>query len=151
MTNPSRLIDHVQLLTEQRGVRLTPQRRRIYEIILEKNRAISAYDLLDILRQSEPNAKPPTIYRALGFLLIQGFIHKVESTNCYLACNLPGHKEHNTQLLLCDACGRVEEYHGDMLSSVLEEKPDQLGFAVTHHVIETHGTCSSCQLMAENN
>ncbi|SQD07688.1 zinc uptake regulation protein [Escherichia coli] len=36
--------------------------------------AISAYDLLDLLREAEPQAKPPTVYRALDFLLEQGFV-----------------------------------------------------------------------------
>ncbi len=50
--------------------------------------AISAYDLLDLLREAEPQAKPPTVYRALDFLLEQGFVHKVESTNSYVLCHL---------------------------------------------------------------
>ncbi len=44
--------------------------------------------LLDLLREAEPQAKPPTVYRALDFLLEQGFVHKVESTNSYVLCHL---------------------------------------------------------------
>ncbi len=49
--------------------------------------AISAYDLLDLLREIEPQAKPPTVYRGLEFLMEQGFIHKIESTNSYVVCH----------------------------------------------------------------
>lgn len=149
MANISQLITQAQLLSEQRGVRLTPQRRQVYQIILEINRAVSAYDLLDELKLSEPNAKPPTIYRALDFLLTQGLIHKVESTNSYVACCQPGNTKHSSQLLLCDSCGSVEECHANTLSNELEKTANQLHFAVSHHVIETHGICSSCQSTAE--
>lgn len=72
MANLSQLIARAQSLCEQRGVRLTAQRERVYEIIVQSKRAISAYDLLDVLRETEPQAKPPTVYRALDFLLSQG-------------------------------------------------------------------------------
>ncbi|MGF1768141.1 zinc uptake transcriptional repressor Zur [Enterovibrio makurazakiensis] len=150
MTNHSQLIARAQSLCEQRGVRLTTQRERVYEIIIQSKRAISAYDLLDVLREIEPQAKPPTVYRALDFLLSQGFVHKVESTNSFIACCLPGHEQHCSQLLICDSCGAVEECHADSLSNALQEKANQVGFVVSHHVIETHGTCHACQLATHN-
>ncbi|MEZ9523012.1 zinc uptake transcriptional repressor Zur [Enterovibrio norvegicus] len=146
MTNIAQLITRAQVLCEERGVRLTSQRERVYEIIVQSKRAISAYDLLDVLRETEPQAKPPTVYRALDFLLSQGFVHKVESTNSFIACCLPGHAQHCSQLLICDSCGAVEECHADSLSTALQEKASQAGFAVSHHVVETHGTCGSCQV-----
>ena len=70
-----RLLQKAQILCEQRGVRLTAQRQQVLRLLAEHTGAISAYDLLDKLRQSEPQAKPPTVYRALDFLLEQGFVH----------------------------------------------------------------------------
>lgn len=148
MASLSQLIARAQSLCEQRGVRLTAQRERVYGIIIQSKRAISAYDLLDVLRETEPQAKPPTVYRALDFLLSQGFVHKVESTNSFIACCLPGHEQHCSQLLICDKCGAVEECHVDTLSTALKEKAHQAGFEVSHHVIETHGICRTCQVAA---
>lgn len=71
--------------------------------------AISAYDLLDLLRASEPQAKPPTVYRALDFLLEQGFVHKVESTNSYVLCHLFDQPTHTSAMFICDRCGVVKE------------------------------------------
>lgn len=150
MANLSQLITRAQSLCEQRGVRLTAQRERVYEIIVESKRAISAYDLLDVLRETEPQAKPPTVYRALDFLLSQGFVHKVESTNSFIACCLPGHEQHCSQLLVCDSCGTVEECHADALSAALKKKALEAGFEVSHHVVETHGICRACQMTTRN-
>ncbi|MDD1781551.1 zinc uptake transcriptional repressor Zur [Enterovibrio sp. ZSDZ35] len=149
MANLSHLISRAQSLCEQRGVRMTTQRERVYEIIIQSKRAISAYDLLDILRETEPQAKPPTVYRALDFLLSQGFVHKVESTNSFIACCHIGHEPHCSQLLICDSCGTVEECHADALSEALQERARQVGFKVNHHVVETHGTCHTCQVATQ--
>ncbi len=59
MTKITGLLHRAQQLCEQRGVRLTPQRTRVYDIIANCSRAITAYELLDVLRETEPQAKPP--------------------------------------------------------------------------------------------
>ena len=80
-TPSQEMLAHAEKLCPQRGVRLTPQRLEVLRLMSLQQGAISAYDLLDLLREKEPQAKPPTVYRALEFLLEQGFVHKVESTN----------------------------------------------------------------------
>lgn len=82
------LLAQAEKLCAQRNVRLTPQRLEVLRLMSLQQGAISAYDLLDLLRESELQAKPPTVYRALDFLLEQGFVHKVESTNSYVLCHL---------------------------------------------------------------
>ncbi len=67
MANQTQLLTKAQQICEQRGVRLTPQRLKVLEIIIEHHSSISAYELLDLLRETEPQAKPPTVYRALDF------------------------------------------------------------------------------------
>lgn len=69
--NPT-IIEQIESICAERGVRLTPQRRRVFELICSNRRASSAYELLEQLKESEPQAKPPTVYRALDFLLEQG-------------------------------------------------------------------------------
>ena len=77
MTVQTQLLAKAQQLCEQRGVRMTPQRLKVLALIINHHSSISAYELLDLLKASEPQAKPPTVYRALDFLLAQGFVHKV--------------------------------------------------------------------------
>lgn len=145
MTVQTQLLAKAQLLCDQRGVRMTPQRLKVLALIINHHSSISAYELLDLLKASEPQAKPPTVYRALDFLLAQGFVHKVESTNSYIACCVLGHAEHCSQLLICDKCGFVEETHDDELAKLLRIKSEQYAFTSKHHVIESHGICHKCQ------
>ncbi len=92
-TTTQELLAQAEKICAQRNVRLTPQRLEVLRLMSLQDGAISAYDLLDLLREAEPQAKPPTVYRALDFLLEQGFVHKVESTNSYVLCHLfrPAH------------------------------------------------------------
>ncbi|WP_435329082.1 zinc uptake transcriptional repressor Zur [Vibrio hannami] len=139
------LLEQVTEICEARGVRFTPQRRRVFELICSSPSASSAYDLLEQLKESEPQAKPPTVYRALDFLLEQGFIHKVESENSFISCCSCGANKHHSQLLICDQCGNVIELLDDNLVALLESNAKKHGFNITNNVIETHGICSKCQ------
>jgi Fur family zinc uptake transcriptional regulator len=90
------LLAQAEKLCAQRNVRLTPQRLEVLRLMSLQQGAISAYDLLDLLRESEPQAKPPTVYRALDFLLEQGFVHKLnpQTAMCCAICSIspPTHR-----------------------------------------------------------
>eukprot|EP01083_Nonionella_stella_P035904 97934_1 len=59
--------------------------------------------------QPDAHFVPPTVYRALDFLLEQGFVHKVESTNSYVLCHLFDQPTHTSAMFICDRCGAVKE------------------------------------------
>ena len=139
------LIEKVETLCKKRGIKLTTQRKTVLNIMLKANRAMSAYDLLDLLKVSEPQAKPPTIYRALEFLLEQGFIHKVESTNCYIICPHFHDPQHISILFICDNCQQIIEKHSENIESQLKLLATQSEFLIKHSVLEIHGICHSCQ------
>ncbi|MDK2670039.1 zinc uptake transcriptional repressor Zur [Vibrio vulnificus] len=138
------LVEQIEGICSAQGVRLTPQRKRVFELICSNSRASSAYELLEQLKESEPQAKPPTVYRALEFLMEQGFIHRVESTNSFISCCSCNANQHFFQLLICDKCGDVVELQDDTLISLLANNAEKYGFKLTNQVIETHGTCKTC-------
>lgn len=59
--NQEKLLAQAESLCQQRNVRLTPQRLEVLRLMAQQPGAISAYDLLDLLRVAEPQAK--TAYR----------------------------------------------------------------------------------------
>jgi Fur family zinc uptake transcriptional regulator len=132
-------------------VRLTSQRKRVFELICSSKKASSAYELLEDLKKSEPQAKPPTVYRALDFLMDQGFIHRVESTNSFISCCSCNAHKHFSHLLICDKCSDVIELQDEALVASLEQNAEQHAFQITNHVIESHGICQSCQSATEFN
>lgn len=140
----NKLTKQIEEICTARGVRLTSQRKRVFELICASKKASSAYELLEDLKQSEPQAKPPTVYRALDFLMEQGFIHRVESTNSFISCCSCNAHKHFSQLLICDQCGNVIELQDDSLIALLADNAGKHGFKIANHVIESHGVCQSC-------
>ncbi|GEN24509.1 transcriptional repressor [Halomonas cupida] len=128
----------------RRGVRFTPIRRRVLELIANTSGGLKAYDLLDLLARDHASARPPTVYRALDFLIDQGLVHRIESLNAYVACPCPEHA-HRFQLLICRECGHVEELHLDDVNDQLTAQAKALGFQVQRQTIELLGLCRKCQ------
>lgn len=143
-TTSQQMLAHAEKLCAQRGVRLTPQRLEVLRLMSLQQGAISAYDLLDLLREKEPQAKPPTVYRALEFLLEQGFVHKVESTNSYVLCHLFDQPTHSSAMFICDRCGGVKEECAEGVEDIMHTLAARMGFALRHNVIEAHGLCAAC-------
>ncbi|KAA5967460.1 zinc uptake transcriptional repressor Zur [Pantoea sp. M_9] len=145
---PAQLLTQVEALCLDRGVRLTPQRAEVLRLMAEQKGSVSAYDLLDQLRTSEPQAKPPTIYRALDFLLEQGFIHRVESNNSYVVCHHFNEPAHSSVMLVCDSCAAVSEQQAHGVEKIIAGLADQANFSLRHTVIEAHGLCENCAEIA---
>lgn len=133
----------------RRGVRLTPIRRRVLELIWRRHEPVKAYDLLDQLREEHRAAAPPTIYRALDFLLGEGLVHRIESLNAYVGCGDPNHP-HLGQFLICERCNAVAEMDDDDIQQLLARKAATQGFQVNWQTIEINGICPACVADGKN-
>ena len=105
---------------------------------------VGAYQLLDELREQGRSAAPPTVYRALDFLLEQGLVHRLATNNTYLACAHP-QKPHAAVFLVCSQCGHTQEVHTQGVINEVKQQADKFEFKVTHASVEVAGLCRSCQ------
>jgi len=112
-------------------------------LILEAEGPLTAYQLLDRLKETRKGAVPPTIYRALDFLLEQRLIHKLERLNAFIPCTENGHA-HPAQFLICRQCGTVAEIEDHAAAQALEQAAERQGFHPRDAVIEIEGTCAAC-------
>ena len=133
----------------RRGAALTPLRRQVLELILQAEAPIGAYALLDRLKAARPGAAPPTVYRALDFLLEQGLIHKVERLNAFVGCNHPEHAHahdhhHPQQFLICRTCGATMEIADHAVAHAIEAAARRAGFVLAEATVEIEGTCARC-------
>ena len=126
------------------GGQLTELRRLVLALILEAESPATAYQLLDRLKQTRKGAAPPTIYRALDFLIEQGLIHKVERLNAFIPCNEAVPHDHPVQFLICRRCGSVAEIEDLAVSKALEHAAQREGFHSSKAVVELDGTCAAC-------
>ena len=136
----------VERASHERGLRLTPIRARVLGLIAQAGKPLKAYDLLDHVRNSEGAgaAAPPTVYRALDFLLANGFIHKLKSVNAFVACHHPSTAQHSVPFLICSRCHSAVELEDEQVVAALDERARALGFMPQAQTLEVHGLCAKC-------
>lgn len=140
----SEAIGAVEAACAERGVRLTPVRRRVLELLWESHAPVGAYDLLDRLKEEGFGAQPPVIYRALDFLMGQGFAHKLQRLNAYVGCAHPDERC-AAYFLICKDCGRAAELHDPGIQTALGRAAEAEGFTLGDAVVEVEGRCSACR------
>jgi Fur family transcriptional regulator, zinc uptake regulator len=126
-----------------RGSRLTALRRRVLELIWSSHRPIGAYAVLSALRDERETAAPPTVYRALDFLIEQGLVHRIQSLNAFVGCREPDHA-HNGVFLICGDCGDALEIEDQTLDDAIHGAARVHGFALKRRTVEATGTCPGC-------
>ncbi len=139
------LLDRAASSCEAQGARLTPIRRDVLDLLLRNENGLKAYDLLARIKRLRSNATPPTVYRALDFLIEQGLVHKIERINQFVACR---HESHHVPglFLVCPRCGKVSELHDPALMQSLAQSIAQAGHALDCHEVEISSICPLCRL-----
>jgi Fur family zinc uptake transcriptional regulator len=139
-----RALARAESLCRERGARLTVQRRRVLELLWTSHRPIGAYEVLDMLREEGFSAAPPTVYRALDFLLGQRLIHRIESLNAFVGCDRPD-TEHTGQFFVCTGCCQVAEMDDRQITRAVSRSAADVGFEPEHQTIEVSGVCRRCR------
>ena len=140
-------IQEAEQYCQENGLNFTPVRRKVLEILLQKNTAIGAYEILDLLREAGFKNQPPVAYRALEFLVQNGFAHKIEQLNSFIGCMQPG-KDHSPAFMICRNCDSVSEEEALTRNFSVSQIAAKAGFTVEKAVIEARGLCHSCADLA---
>lgn len=134
-------------LCEARGKRLTTIRAQVLGLMLQNERSLKAYELLEKMQNIHPSSKPATVYRALEFLEEEGFIHRLDAINGWTACqhiHEDAH-EHHDLLAVCTECGAVREISAPQINQQLHDLLEQVGFSQNAPQTEIRATCAHCQ------
>jgi Fur family transcriptional regulator, zinc uptake regulator len=142
-------LTRAETLSAKRGVRLTAIRRQVLEALAANHHPIGAYELIEKLEDGEGKRPAPiTVYRALDFLLEQGFAHRIESRNAFIACAHDHSGGGVVMFLICESCGTVGEAESDLVGKALAKAAGAIGFQPRGQVIEIAGICSHCRAKA---
>src|SRR6185369_14537967 len=134
-------------LCESKGLRFTPLRRRVLELVWSNHKPVGAYALLDKLRSEDLGSAPPTVYRALDFLIEHGLIHRIERMNAFIGCSHPG-EAHRGFFLICGDCGNAEELESDGVADSIAASASRHGFTAREMTLEVTGVCADCRKAA---
>lgn len=135
------------------GVKLTSKRKQVLETLLESGKAISAYDLVAQLRRQRALELPPmTVYRILDFLQKENLVHKLLSTNKYVACShiTCDHAHDVSQFLICGQCDKVKEVGvGRSIITALREQVERAQYRLQSEQLELYCLCNDCAQQAK--
>jgi Fur family ferric uptake transcriptional regulator len=132
--------------TEYRGLtlpgrtRLTPQRRAVLDLIVDRNGSFTAVDLFEAARRGSAGLGLATVYRTVDLLRRTGSVRPLagDARPAYVRCE-PGHHHH----LVCLSCGAVEETDLCGAPSPAELRR-RYGFRAEDHELDIYGTCARC-------
>jgi Fur family zinc uptake transcriptional regulator len=140
-------LDAAAAICARNGAQLTPLRRAVLNLILAAEGPLTAYQLLDQLKLVRKSAVPPTVYRALEFLIENRLVHRIERLNAFVPCNEAEHAHgahHAVQFLICGRCGSVAEIEDDQVTAALTQAAGKQGFTAGNAIVELDGICASC-------
>jgi Fur family zinc uptake transcriptional regulator len=131
-------------LCRDRGLRFTPLRRRVLELVWTSHKPVGAYDILQELTIEGRKAAPPTVYRTLEFLIEAELVHRLDSLNAYVGCADPS-SSHSGQFLICRSCRSVAELDDRAISTIVHKTASDLGFTAVQQMLEIQGLCEACR------
>ncbi|MEX6500517.1 zinc uptake transcriptional repressor Zur [Pseudomonas zhanjiangensis] len=141
----SQALAEAESICARQGVRLTALRKRVLELVWQSHKPLGAYDILAVLSEEDGRrAAPPTVYRALDFLLENGLVHRIASLNAFVGCNRPEHA-HQGQFLICRQCHAAIELEQAAISQAIVAAAAAVGFSVDSQTVEVVGLCAGCQ------
>lgn len=132
---------------EDRGVRLTAQRRALIETIQAATSHLDAAALLEQARRRDPNIDRATVYRTIDLLKRMGMIDELD------LMHIEGEKHYyevRTQKdhlhLACFGCGEITEFTSPSFERLKQEIASRNEFQIQVIRLEVGGLCKECAL-----
>jgi len=126
----------------EKGLKLTPQRRLIIDIIHDADTHMTAENLIARVQKKMPGVNKSTIYRTLELLEQSGCVYKSETRDQVIYHHAEeGHHHH----LICSSCGRTIECEESIFLPVKKALGRKYGFQVSFKHIVMQGICDECQ------
>ncbi|MBU2872174.1 transcriptional repressor [Colwellia sp. E2M01] len=148
MNNLDEIINHAEQYCTKHGTRLTPKRKQVLSSLIQSQKALSAYDLIDLFEKNFGEKIPAmSVYRILDFLETEHLVHKLSLANKYIACShiTCAHDHGVPQFLICGTCNDVKEIAIDKATiGDLKNNVEDAGFHLVSPQLEMNCICHSC-------
>jgi len=149
------VIDRAEQLCRQNGTRFTVKRKRVLMSLLKSEKALSAYELIDLYTVEFGESMPAmSIYRILDFLEQEQFVHKLNLANKYVACShiTCDHAHDVPQFVICGSCQKVKEIRIKKITlDQLTKNISQAGFQLVSPQLEMNCICEACLAIRSEN
>lgn len=139
-------LERATQIFEEKNLRFTDLRRKVFEEIAATTASVGAYEILDRLAKKGTRLAPISIYRALDALLEAGVVHRLESKNAYFASRAihQPKTDRRPMFLSCETCGQVIEADGEDIFAAIDTAAHGIAFQPRVKFVEVSGTCRDC-------
>jgi Fur family ferric uptake transcriptional regulator len=125
-----------------KGLKLTPQRILIADIIHGAKGHLTAEDIIERARAKMPGVNKSTVYRTLELLAETGCVFKSELGDQIIYHHADeGHHHH----LVCRECGKTVECDEDLLAPMAKSLKNKYSFNIDFNHLIMSGVCKDCQ------
>lgn len=137
----------VKYQLQERGYKLTTQRRAILDTIMENSdKHLSSEDIYDLVRKKCPEIGLATVYRTLQIFEELGLIYKLDFNDGRVRYDVyNGTSDHQHHHLICIGCGAVIEVEEDLLDDMEKHITEVKDFEIVDHNVKFFGYCSKCR------
>lgn len=150
MNKVEKVIEKAEGHCKGHGSRLTKKRRQVLYGLLQSEKALSAYELVDYCKNEfRENIPAMSVYRILSFLQDECLVHKLNLANKYVACSHIScdHAHEVPQFLICGECQRVKEIAiSKSTINTLQHSVEESGFHLLSPQVEMNCLCENCFL-----
>ena len=134
---------------QDHGVRMTRQRRLLFELIDASGEHLNAEALYKLAKQRDSRINRVTVYRTIKLLKQEGLVDELDllhhqGDQHYYETRLKREHAH----VVCLRCGRVEEFFGEPLKRLKQQIETHFGFRIVVARTEVGGYCANCQVSA---
>ena len=107
---------------------------------------MTAEEIYELAKEQYPEIGLATIYRTVQVLVELNVIDKVSFDDGFVRYELGSAKadSHHHHHAICQECGRVLAFEGDLLETLEQALYDTMGFVVTDHEVKLTGYCKDC-------
>ncbi len=139
--------ERFEKILRNNGYKLTNQRRVVLEVLYNrKGQHLTAEDIHNIIKKTNPEIGLATIYRSLQLLTDLSLLDTLNLGDGIVRYEVHSEDEvHRHHHLICDACGSIAEVGYDMMDGIEEKILDDYGFEVKNHIAKFFGLCKNCR------
>jgi Fur family transcriptional regulator, ferric uptake regulator len=135
--------DQVRERLHERGLRWTPQRRLLIEVLSRTDGHITGAELVERCRTEDPETTPSTVYRTLDVLEDIGLIRHAHGLDGREEFHVRPVREHGH--LHCSVCHRAWEIGSDEAACRVKDLREARGFSVDLGHLSVVGVCGDCR------
>jgi Fe2+ or Zn2+ uptake regulation protein len=139
--SPPRDDAELSALLRERGLRATSQRVVMHRLLRDRDRHVSAEELLSEASERLPGVSLPTVYSTLELFEQLGIVRRVNGGGGTLLWDTRAGAHHH---MICRDCGRIEDMDTSLDLGRALRSAARAGFEADRAEVVVSGLCASC-------